>query len=202
MDKARHDANFTGLGFDNSRAIWTNEPCLRLRLEHSLDTNHIQLRNTFSNANNEWNLRFESLFDRLGSSRWWDINDGSVSTCGLHALGNVGENWQANVGLTSFLRIDATNHFRAICNGLFRVERAMLPCQALTDNFRVGIDENLLQKCTSALECHFHRMEIDTNSDGYACDGGTVLVGRQDPAVPIGRQKCRLPVFGYRKEQG
>ena len=48
MDKARHNANFAGAGFDDARAIWTNEPCLGLRLEHGLDTDHVQLRNTYN----------------------------------------------------------------------------------------------------------------------------------------------------------
>jgi hypothetical protein len=52
VNVARHDANLALTWLDNARAVRSNETSLVLALKEGLHSDHIQSRDTFSNADN------------------------------------------------------------------------------------------------------------------------------------------------------
>merc|ERR1719235_1628043 len=85
----------------------------------------------------------KSLHNCSSRSRWWHINDGRISPCFLHCFCNVLKNWQAHMFRSSLFGVNSSNHLGAIFNGLLAVECALLSSEALADDLRVLVNENL-----------------------------------------------------------
>jgi hypothetical protein len=66
------------IGCDDTRAVGTHEARFALAQKSVLDLDHVMLRNTFSDCNDQRHLGFKSFKDGLGSSGRWDVDD-----CGL-----------------------------------------------------------------------------------------------------------------------
>jgi hypothetical protein len=141
-----HDTNFALVRSDDTRAVGTNETRLALGQESLLDSDHIVLRNTFSDGNNQRNFSFDGFQDGGSSARRGNVDDGSISLgfldslirgkkgmgfnkCGkrammitttrwIHYISDRGKNRETEVGLTSLLGGDTTNHVCAVLNGL------------------------------------------------------------------------------------
>ena len=119
---------------NDTRAIRTNQSGLALPGQSMLDLNHILLRNTLSDANDQGNFSLHGFHNSGSSSRRRNINDRSISLCFFHSFSNGVENWQIQMSCASFSGTNSTNHIGTIFNGLFGVKRSLFASEPLADN--------------------------------------------------------------------
>lgn len=74
---------------DDSRAVGTDEARFALAQKSVLDLNHVMLRNTFSDGDDQRHLGFESFKDGLGSTGRWDVDDCCLGTSCGSRLGDL-----------------------------------------------------------------------------------------------------------------
>ena len=118
------------------------------------DTNHVLLRNSFGNADNQWNFSLNGFKNSGGRTWWGNVDHSSVWLNYLFGLCNIsGKSWvwkilisagylengvedgQTQVNLSTLAGRDSTNHISSIIDSLFAVESSLLSSETLADNF-------------------------------------------------------------------
>lgn len=87
--KISHLIKTYSFGGNNTGAIGSNQTRLVLCQQSVFYTHHIVLWHTFSNADNQWNLSFESFHNGSCCTRWWYIDDGGMRICSLFGFSNL-----------------------------------------------------------------------------------------------------------------
>jgi hypothetical protein len=148
VNVTRHDTNLALIRSDDTRAVGTNETGLVLGQKSLLNSNHIVLRNTLGDGNNQRNFSFDGFQNSGSSARRGNVDDGSVSlgfldslkkkkqkpgesliwvmekkraqetTGWIHYISDRGKDRETKVSLTGLLGRDTTNHVCAVLNGL------------------------------------------------------------------------------------
>jgi len=70
-----HDTNLAFTWFYDTWAVGSDETGLRLSLKHGLNSDHVECRDTFSNADYEFNLCFDGLLYGIGRERSRNIDN-------------------------------------------------------------------------------------------------------------------------------
>jgi len=142
VDVTGHDADLALAGADDTRAIGSYQTADRLGFQRSLDANHILLRDTFGDADDEGNLSFDGFHNGGGGARRRHVDDTGIAVRLLLRFGGVFEHGKVEMGGARFLGVDATNHLGSVRDGLLCVERALLTGHTLANNLRVFINEH------------------------------------------------------------
>lgn len=152
VDMSWHDTNLALTWGNDTWTIWTDQSCLVLGKQDLLDSDHIVLWNTFSDADNKWHLSFNGFNDGLCSTGWWHVNNWSLGTSSGFSLSiyfrvivdysfpfvtksehayfsYVSKDWETQMCLTSFCWGDTSNHFCSILDGLRTVEGTLYFCR-------------------------------------------------------------------------
>eukprot|EP00657_Telonema_sp_P-1_P008998 TRINITY_DN3190_c0_g1_i1.p1 TRINITY_DN3190_c0_g1~~TRINITY_DN3190_c0_g1_i1.p1 ORF type:complete len:164 (-),score=55.51 TRINITY_DN3190_c0_g1_i1:107-598(-) len=103
---------------------------------------HIENRNTLSDTYYELDLSIDRFKNRICRERRRHIDHGSVAASAVFRFTNRVENRQVKVLLPAFTRCNTTNHLRAVCNCLLRVEGTLRAGEALADNLGIFSYEN------------------------------------------------------------
>lgn len=126
-------------GGDDSRAVGTHQSRLALADEGVLHLHHVVLRHTLRNANDQGDLRFQSLDDGGRSARWWHIDDGGMWIGGLLGLRHRSEDGQSQMLGASLLGGNAADQLGAVLQSLLAVERALFAGESLADHPRIAV---------------------------------------------------------------
>lgn len=86
VNVTRHDTNLALVRSDDTRAVGTNQTGLVLGQKSLLNFDHIVLRNTLSDGNNQRNFGFDGFQNSGSSARRGNVDDGSVSLGFLDSL--------------------------------------------------------------------------------------------------------------------
>lgn len=146
QDGTRHNTNLTLLSRDHTRTVGTDQTSLVLSHQSLLDADHVMLRNTFSDGNNQGDFSLNGIQNSLSSSGRRDVDDTSISLGSFSSLSSIlvfslkvflfdlimkfyltnsTENGETEMSLASLLRGDTTNHLGTILDGLLRVESTL-----------------------------------------------------------------------------
>lgn len=158
MNVTRHDTNLAFAGLDNTGAVRTDESSLALRAHDSLDLDHVEGRDTLSDADDEVHLGFDGLKNGVGSKRRRNINDGGLSISHFLALGEGSEDGETEMLGAALSLVDATNNLGAVGNRLLSMEGTVLTSHTLDEDLGVLVDEHvrlsLLRVDTSLKSVH------------------------------------------------
>jgi hypothetical protein len=143
VDVARHNTNLALTRLDDTRAVRSNQAGLSLRLHDWFNFDHIESRDTFSNAHNKIHLSFNGFEDSVGSEGWGHIDDRGVSTSMLLGISDVTEDWESEVLWASLLNVDSSDHFGSVSNSSFSMESTVLAGHALADDLGMFVDEDV-----------------------------------------------------------
>jgi len=114
VDVTGHDTDLAFVGLDDTRAVGTNNSGNVLASQGSLNSDHILLRNTISDDDNEFELSFNGFQDSVLSTNRGDIDDGSVGTGGLDGFLAISKNGETAVSGSSLLGVNTTDHLGAV----------------------------------------------------------------------------------------
>ena len=141
VDVTRHNADLAFARCDHTGAVGADQARFGA-LQGAFDFHHVQNRNTFGDADRQRNFRVDGLEDRIRRKWWRDIDHAGVGTGFFTCIAHGIEYRQVEVFAAALARRHAAHHFRAVGNGLFRMERPLRACKALADNFGVFVDKN------------------------------------------------------------
>ena len=142
MNVAGHNPNLALTGCNDSRAIGPNQPRF-FSMHERCDTHHVHHRNSFRDANYEFNSGINRFQNRIGSRRSRDENHRCVATSFLSRFPNrVEYRYFLLEHLAALPRGNACDHVRAVVHALSRVKRARAARNSLHDQPRPLINEN------------------------------------------------------------
>ena len=87
-----------------------------------LNLHHVESWDSFGNADNQFNLGFNSFHNGSGSEGRGDVHNRCFAVSVLFGLSDVLEHWESQVHLSSLLGVDSSNHVGSIGNGLLSVK--------------------------------------------------------------------------------
>ena len=142
MNVAWHNTDFTFARRDDSRAIGTDEAGLGVvGIEPTMNLSHIANRNTFGNADDEWDVCFDSFKDRIRRKGRRHVNDGSIGPMFIDGFGHGVANGNFTFPhLVTFTRRHACDDLSAVFDALLRVEGSGLTGDPLNDETCVFVD--------------------------------------------------------------
>ena len=79
MNMPRHDADLTGIRSDDAGTVWTDETRVRTG-KYALDPNHVQHRDAFGNAYNQWDLCIDCFENSISRKGRGHVDDGGIGT--------------------------------------------------------------------------------------------------------------------------
>lgn len=126
VDVAGHNTDLALTGLDDTGAVGSNQTGFGLRLHNRLDLDHVEGRNSLSNAHNEVHLSLDGLKDSVGSERWRHVDNGGISTSLLLCVSDVSEDRKSEMLRASLFVIDTANHLSSVGNCLLSVESALI----------------------------------------------------------------------------
>src|SRR5437870_12068410 len=135
MNARRHDSNFAMPRRNNSRTIWPNQPCAAV-LEELPRPNHVESWNSFSDADDKFDLCIGGLHDCVRCIRRWDKDQRAVGASSIHRFLNAVEHRPTLVRRATFPRSYAADNLRSVFSAGFGVECAFAPSEALHDDSR------------------------------------------------------------------
>ena len=122
MNITRHDTNLAFTRLNDTGAVRTDKSRLVLRLHNGFDLDHVEGGDTLSDADDEVHLGFDGLKNGVGSKRWRNVDDGSLSIGRLLGLGEGGEHGETEMLGAALSLVDTANDLGAVGNGLFSME--------------------------------------------------------------------------------
>lgn len=122
MNVTGHDTNLAFTRLNDTGAVRTYESRLALGAHNGFDLDHVEGGDTLSDADDEVHLGFDSLKNGVGSKRWRNVDDGSLSISRLLGLGEGGEHGETEMNGTALSLVDTANDLGAVGNGLFSME--------------------------------------------------------------------------------
>jgi len=125
MDVTRHDTDFTLTWLDDTWAVRSDETCFVLGLHDGFDLDHIESGDSFSDADNEVHLSFNSFQDGISSERGRNIDDGSVGISGSLGFSDRAVDGESKMLRTGLALVNTTNDLSAISKSLFSVESTL-----------------------------------------------------------------------------
>ena len=125
MNVTWHNANLALAWLDDSRAVWSDQTGLGLRLHDGFDLDHIEGGNTLSDAHDEVHFGLDSFENSIGGKGGWDVDDGSVGVSGSLGSSDVAENWEIEMSGACLALVDTTNHLGAVSQSLLSVESSL-----------------------------------------------------------------------------
>ena len=125
MNVTWHDSDLAFAGLDDTGAVGSNQTGLVLGSHDRLNLDHVQSWDSFSDADNEINLRFHSFENGIGSKRRRHVDNGSLGVSSLHGFTHVCKHGQTEVLAASFASVDAADHLGSVLKRLLSVERAL-----------------------------------------------------------------------------
>ncbi len=140
-DIARHDADLALVGRQHAGTVRTDQARLRAG-QGLLDADHVEHRNAFGDADDQFHLGLDGLQDRVGGEGRRHVDGGRGGARLFARFGDGVEYRQADMGLAALARRNAADHLGAVGNGLLGMERALAAGDALADDFGVFGDEN------------------------------------------------------------
>lgn len=151
VDVGWHDADLALFRSDDTRAVGADQSSLGLGLERVHHSHHVVLGNALGDTDDKGDLGFNGLHDGARSNCGRHKHSRRASARLLDALLEVGKHRKIEMGLTSLLRVGATNNLGPVIKSLLRVERALLASKTLEKNLGVGIDLQVLHSVGIAL---------------------------------------------------
>ncbi len=140
-DVARHDADLALVGRQDARAVRPDQARLGA-LQRLLHLDHVEHRNAFGDADDQFDLGIDGFQDRVGREGGRHV-DGRRGGAGLRlGFGDGVEHRQFQVGRATLAGRDAADHLGAVGNGLAGVEGALGAGDALADDLGFGINQN------------------------------------------------------------
>jgi len=115
----------------------------RLLVERVFNRDHVLLRDTLGDANNQRDLCFDGFKDPGGCEGRGNVDDRRIAVGSLLGFCNCVEHRETQVSGATFLGSNAANHLGAVSNGLLAVERALLSGKSLADYFGVLVHKDL-----------------------------------------------------------
>lgn len=125
---------------DDTGAVGSNQAGLALRLEHVGDADHVVLRDTLGNTDNERNLSLDRLLNACCGDRRRHEDSRSSSTSLLDGVRHVLEDRLSQVLLPSLLWVGTSDDLCAILNCLLCVESTLLAGETLEDDLCIAVD--------------------------------------------------------------
>ena len=104
VDVARHDADLALVRLDDARTVRANNSSNVLRSQSMLDLDHVLLRNTIGDDDDEVELGFNSFEHGVLSERWRDVDHRGVGTGLLLSFSTIFEDRKAHVSASGLLR--------------------------------------------------------------------------------------------------
>src|SRR5690606_12258847 len=141
VDMARHDADLALARRDDARAVRTDKARPGAG-QRALHLHHIEHRNALGDADGKLDARINRFKDRVSCKGRRHIDGGRRSARLFDGFCHRVENRQVEMLRAALAGAHATNHFRAIGNRLFRMERTLITREALADDLGVLVDEN------------------------------------------------------------
>ena len=93
--------------------------------KRALDLHHILHRDAFGDAHDQRDFGRDRLQDRIGGKGRRHIDHGCIGARAVHRIGNGIEHRQVEMRRSAFARRHAADHFRAVGDRLFGMERAL-----------------------------------------------------------------------------
>src|SRR5690625_4908965 len=141
VNGAGHDANLALFGRDDARAVGPDQSNIVVVFKRCAHAQHVEHRNAFGNTGDYPNAGISRLQNGIGRKRRRHKNHGGIGTGLLNRFIHGVEDRQAQVILTALAGRDATNHLRAVLDGLLGVKAALAAGNALTDDFGVFVNQ-------------------------------------------------------------
>ena len=132
MNVSRHDSNFAFAWRNYSRAVRPDQT-RAAGLQELPRADHIQDRNAFGDADNQFNLSIRGFHDRVGGKRWRNENHGSVRAGFVHRFLNSVEDRKPFVRGTALAGSDPAHDLRPILRARLRVKRPFAAGETLHD---------------------------------------------------------------------
>lgn len=98
-----HDTHFAGFRNDTG-TVSTNHSRFALRFQGVIHSDLVPLRDTFGDGDNQLDLVLDGFNDSIGSSRRWNVNDGSIGFGMLDSVGNRAEDGSGEMLSSGFLQ--------------------------------------------------------------------------------------------------
>src|SRR5207237_7489947 len=130
-----YDSNVTIPRRNIPRTVWPNYPCAAV-LEEFPRPNHVESWNSFSDADDKFDLCIGGLHDCVRCIRRWDKDQRAVGASSIHRFLHAVEHRPAFVRRATFSRSYAADNLRSVFSTGFGVERALAPREALHDDSR------------------------------------------------------------------
>mmetsp|Transcript_24059 Transcript_24059/g.67777 ORF Transcript_24059/g.67777 Transcript_24059/m.67777 type:complete len:251 (+) Transcript_24059:301-1053(+) len=118
VDVTGHDPDLALARLDNSWTVRPDQPRCRLAVQRMLHARHFLLRNSLRDGNDQRNFRLDRVHDGLGAEGRRHVDDGRVRLDLGFGLRDGVEDWQTKMRLPSLLWGHASDHVRAVVDGL------------------------------------------------------------------------------------
>ena len=141
VNRRRHDADFAFTGRNHTGAVGADQPHTQL-VTLDLGIQHIQRWHAFSDADNQFDAGVCRLKNRILAKRSGHIDDRRIGGRLRNRLRDGIEYRQTKVSLSALPGGHTTDHFGAVGDRLFGVERALRTGEALTNHASLGINQN------------------------------------------------------------
>lgn len=145
VDMSGHDTHLATSRVDDTRAVRSNHPRLALALQSIHDLDLIELRDSLGDGDDESDLSLNGLEDSISGSGRRNVDDGSVGLGVLDGVLDGSENGETEMGGSSLLGVDTSNHLGSVVESSLRVESTGLSSETLDEDLGVGVDEKVLE---------------------------------------------------------
>ena len=140
MNVARHDADLAFARRNDARTVRPDQPRFP-SLEEVARANHVESRNAFGDADDQFDAGVRRFHDRVGGERRRNEDHGRVGSGLAARFFNGVEDVDAFVLDAAFSRGDSANNVGAVLDGLKRMKRTFAAGDALNDQSRIFINE-------------------------------------------------------------
>ena len=151
MDMAWHDADFALARRNDARTVRADEARAAV-LKKFPDPDHVERRNAFGDADDEFDFRIGGFHDGIGRKRRWNEDDRRVGIGGTYRLLHGIKYRPALMRATAFAGSDAADDLGAIFRACLSMERAFPAGEALHDDASRFINQNAHKNQTPILD--------------------------------------------------
>src|SRR5690606_4249037 len=141
VNVSRHDADLAFTRRDYARTVRADQANTALAHDILFHIQHIECRNTFGNADDQFNTGICRFDNGILAERCRHVDHRCGGAGFLYCFGNRIEHRQVEVFLAALARRHAANHLGTVGNRLLGMEGALRAGKALADNPRVLVDQ-------------------------------------------------------------
>ena len=142
VNGTRHDADLTFTRRDDARAVGSDQTHLGTRRQARLDAQHVEHRNAFGDAGDDFDAGVGRFTDSVGGERRRHEDHAGVGASVAHGLRHGVEYWAIQMAAATASGGDAADYLRAVGDRLLGMESALLAGEALHQHAGCAIDQN------------------------------------------------------------